>query len=196
MHFSTLWKIISFLLSVNMVNSLGLVFVLLFLEHFGIFVKFVTFLLQSSRVSYMHVSSSLLYYTCWNIHVFFCKNFYWSNYALQICSRNSHLLSTYVKLIFSEFETNIQFETNHCAGSNPNVVQICPMDMSWTAWTSWTQCSANCGASDRKRTRSCINGQYGGPKCDIPFEEQRERCNTKVTIKRIIESLQVTSQLV
>ena len=110
MHFSTLWKIISFLLSVNMVNSLGLVFVLLFLEHFGIFVKFVTFLLQSSQVSYMHVSSSLLYYTCWNIHVFFCKNFYWSNYALQICSRNSHLLSTYVKLIFSEFETNIQFE--------------------------------------------------------------------------------------
>ena len=41
---------------------------------------------------------------------FFAKNFYWSNYALQICSRNSHLLSTYVKLIFSEFETNIQFE--------------------------------------------------------------------------------------
>ena len=72
--------------------------------------------------------------------------------------------------------TNLQRETSHCAGSNPNVPVICPLDLSWTSWTSWTICSANCGVSYRQRTRSCVNGQYGGPQCAVPYEEEQKAC--------------------
>ena len=49
-------------------------------------------------------------------------------------------------------------------------------DLSWTSWTSWTICSANCGVSYRQRTRSCVNGQYGGPQCAVPYEEEQKAC--------------------
>ena len=75
--------------------------------------------------------------------------------------------------------TNLQRETSHCAGSNPNIPRICPLDLSWTSWTSWTICSANCGVSYRQRTRSCVNGQYGGPQCAVPFEEEQKVCENR-----------------
>ena len=75
---------------------------------------------------------------------------------------------------------NIETEVKNCAGRDENSPKICPLDISWTMWTPWTQCSANCGHSVKRRTRSCVDGRYGGPKCAVPFEEEDRNCKTKV----------------
>ena len=76
--------------------------------------------------------------------------------------------------------TNIQTEFKNCAGHDFDSPKICPLDISWTLWTPWTICSANCGHSIKRKTRSCVDGKYGGPKCVQNYEEITQKCPTKV----------------
>ena len=73
----------------------------------------------------------------------------------------------------------LQIEVKICAGSYDLRPKICPINLSWTTWTPWTNCSSDCGPSFQQRTRSCINGRYGGPKCPQSFQGQKKNCPTK-----------------
>ena len=60
------------------------------------------------------------------------------------------------------------------------------MDSLWTLWTPWTNCSATCGQSSKQRTRSCVDGRYGGVKCDRQFEKETKNCQTKVRYSEFV----------
>ena len=75
-------------------------------------------------------------------------------------------------------ESQVQF----CAGSD--AITFCPIDLTWTSWTSWTACSATCGHDAvRKRSRTCINGQFGGSQCQESHENGLANCNLEVRVK-------------
>ena len=78
---------------------------------------------------------------------------------------------------------NASFESSVCAGSDENLPKICPMHFSWTKWTPWTNCSATCGPSSKQRTRTCIDGQYGGPKCLETHHTEQKECKNQVQVK-------------
>ena len=80
----------------------------------------------------------------------------------------------------------------NCAGLNNLLTKICPMDSLWTVWTPWTNCSATCGQSSKQRTRSCVDGRYGGVKCDRQFEKETQNCQTK---ERYSQFLRVGSSI-
>ena len=85
------------------------------------------------------------------------------------------------ELLENSNNNHLQTESKICAGTNEFRPQMCPISPSWTFWTPWTKCSANCGPSTQQRTRSCINGRYGGAVCPQPYQIQKKNCPTKVS---------------
>ena len=63
-----------------------------------------------------------------------------------------------------------------CAGDIP----VCPINFEYGKWTPWTKCP-NCFSPSnpnvqQRRTRSCIDGRYGGSKCPRESEDQKQAC--------------------
>ena len=56
---------------------------------------------------------------------------------------------------------------------------FCVVPLKWTSWTSWGECSEKCGEGLSKRTRSCIDGHYGGDKCTEAHETESQTCVLK-----------------
>ena len=62
-----------------------------------------------------------------------------------------------------------------------NNIINCPIDLTWTSWTSWSDCSATCGEGvSKQRSRSCINGKFGGTQCQNTHEYDIKSCNLQV----------------
>ena len=75
----------------------------------------------------------------------------------------------------------MESEKQYCAGSDPNSITFCPINLTWTSWTSWSSCSATCGEDAViKRSRTCINGQFGGSQCHETYENEIANCNLEV----------------
>jgi hypothetical protein len=53
-------------------------------------------------------------------------------------------------------------------------IDPCPVDCTFNQWNQWSECSADCGAGYRFRTRSSNPEQFGGQPCDgSPLETER-----------------------
>ena len=65
-------------------------------------------------------------------------------------------------------DTSLQkVETVNCAEE----INYCPIDHEYLPWTSWSECPKCREQSqrnvERKRTRNCVDGKYGGSECPL-----------------------------
>jgi len=72
-------------------------------------------------------------------------------------------------------DSQSKVETANCAGDIPN----CPINHEYLNWTSWSQCPPCQPKSDptvqRKRTRTCVDGRYGGSNCPVEIKSNNNQ---------------------
>lgn len=71
-------------------------------------------------------------------------------------------------------------ERQACAGANGILPTICPVAPVWSHWTAWSMCVPSCGQGLSQRSRTCVDGKYGGEMCSERYDVQRQNCTQKV----------------